>query len=144
MSSASFFSLFCDDPRRSVWMRVTPARYGRRPGRPLARVAAWREEEDAAAKLTAPGARFCTLQPENHRVTIDCDDKTLGDEGYRLVGKCFRLEAANFNRCDLNDDRMRHLAGLRHLTSLATPDTPEVTMRESRISLRSGDWSACS
>ena len=51
-------------------------------------------------------------------MAIDCNDKTLGDEGYRLLGKCFRLEAASFIRCDLNDDRMQCLAGLSHLTSL--------------------------
>ncbi|MGA2256952.1 MAG: hypothetical protein ABSG53_20055 [Thermoguttaceae bacterium] len=112
-----------------VWLRATP------DGRDLAdnlsdRSQEWRhggEEQDAAEKLTAMGARFGRLPPENRLVSIDCNDKTLGDEGYRLVGKCFRLELASFIRCDLNDDRIQHLAGLSHLTSLTILDTPAVT-----------------
>ena len=74
------------------------------------------------------GARFGrSAPPEQHFVSIDCKNSTLGDEGYRLVGKCFRLQAAKFLECDLNDDRMQYLAGLRNLTSLTISDTPEVT-----------------
>ena len=112
-----------------VWLRVTP------DGRDLAGNVSDRwheqrhggEERDAAERLTAMGAIFVGLPPDNRFVSIGCNDKTLGDEGYRLVGKCFRLEAASFIHCDLNDDRMKHLAGLSHLTSLAIVDTPAVT-----------------
>ncbi len=113
-----------------VWLRVTPA------GQDLADVLSdrWQqarhggEERDAVEKLTALGARFGrSAPPEQHFVSIDCKNNTLGDEGYRLVGKCFRLQAAKFLECDLNDDRMQYLAGLRNLTSLTISDTPEVT-----------------
>ena len=112
-----------------VWLRVTPE------GADLAddlsdRWQLWRhgsEEQDAAEKLTAMDAMLGRLPPQQRLVSINCTDKTLGDEGYRLVGKCFRLETAVFIRCDLTDERMRHLAGLTHLTSLAILDTPAVT-----------------
>jgi len=90
----------------------------------------WRhggEEQDAAVTLTALGVQLRRLPPQNHLVAIDCNDKTLADEGYRLLGKCFRLEAASFIRCDLNDDRMQRLVALSHLTSLTIVDAPAVT-----------------
>jgi hypothetical protein len=112
-----------------VWLRAT------RDGRDLADNLSdrWQErqhggeEKDAVEKLTAMGARFGRLPPDNYLVSIDFNGKTLGDEGYRLVGKCFRLEMASFIRCDLNDDRMRYLTGLSRLTSLTIIDTPAVT-----------------
>jgi hypothetical protein len=112
-----------------VWLKAT------RDGRDFAdtlsdRTQQWRhggEEKEAAEKLTALGARFIRLPPENRLVSIDCTKKTLDDEGYRLVGKCLNLEVATFNNCDLNDDRMQHLMGLNRLTSLNIVDTPTVT-----------------
>ncbi len=113
----------------AVWLRVTPE------GRDLAddlsdRWHEWRhpgEEQNAAEKLTAMGASMGRLPPANRLVSIDCNDKTLGDDGYRLIGKCFSLEVAKFIHCDLNDERMQYLAGLRHLTSLNVIDTSAVT-----------------
>lgn len=113
-----------------VWLRVT------REGRDLAgdmsdRTEAWRhgsEEKDAAEKLKAMGAIMVRSAARDQSfASIDCKDKTLGDEGYRLVGKCFGLQAAAFTHCDLNDDRIQNLAGLRHLSSLTIFDTPAVT-----------------
>jgi hypothetical protein len=113
-----------------VWLRLTP------DGQELAgnlsdRWQQWRhggEEQDAAQKLTALGAIMVrSAPPERYFASINLTGKTLGDEGYRLVGKCFRLESASFMHCDLNDDRLKNLAGLSHLTSLAISDTPAVT-----------------
>jgi hypothetical protein len=109
-----------------VWLRVTP------DGRDLAddlsgRWQQWRhggEEQDAARKLAALGAG---VVGQEHPLSINCQDKTLGDEGYRWVGKCSGLVEARFLRCDLNDDRMKSLAGLSRLTSLTIFDAPEVT-----------------
>ena len=112
-----------------VWLRATPQ------GREVADEASrrwqqWRhggDEEAAAAKLQAMGARVGRLPPEQRVVSINCTDMTLGDEGYRLVGRCFNLQTASFIGCDLDDDRMRHLAGLGNLTSLVVAKTPAVT-----------------
>ena len=51
----------------------------------------------AKCKTPPPSSRRCgaimgRMPPDNRLVSISCTDKTLGDEGYRLVGKCFRLE----------------------------------------------------
>jgi len=116
-------------PALLVWLRVT------RDGRDLAddmldRWQQWRhgsEERDAATTLMAMGVQLRRLPPANHLVAVDCYDKALGDEGYQLLAKCFRLEAASFTRCDLNDERMGRLTALDHLTSLTIIDTPAVT-----------------
>ena len=60
-------------------------------------------------------------------MSITCQGLTLGDEGYQLVAKCFRLEAVSFIHCDLNDERMQCLADLHHLSSLTIFDAPGVT-----------------
>ncbi len=116
-----------------VWLRQTPE------GRDLADELThrWRrsqqsqhsgEEREAAEKLTAMGARLIrSAPPEQYFASINCNNQTLGDDGYRLVGKCRRLESATFIHCDLNDDRMQYLAGLGDLTSLNIVDTPAVT-----------------
>ena len=112
-----------------VWLRAT------RDGREMAGELSHRwqqsrhgdEQRDAAEKLAAMGAHLGRLPPDQRLVSIDCKDKSLGDEGYRLVGKCFSLETASFVGCDLNDKRMQHLAGLVNLTSLVIANTPAVT-----------------
>jgi len=112
-----------------VWMRVTPE------GRELAGelFQHWRQsrhggtEQDAAEKLTAMGALVVHSLPDQSVASINCTDKTLGDEGYRLIGECYRLQVVNFNHCDVTDDRLRYLTGLSDLTSLVIIDTPAVT-----------------
>ena len=113
-----------------VWLRMTPE------GREMATDATRRwqrsrhgeEERDAAAKLTALGARLVrSAPPEPYFASLNCNDLTLGDEGYQLIGKCYRLESATFIHCDLNDERIRYLIGLSDLASLNIINTPEVT-----------------
>jgi hypothetical protein len=112
-----------------IFLRITPE--GRETGKDLAE--RWQEirhggaARDAGQKLIAMKVRLGTLQPDPSYVTLDCSNQSLGDEGFRLVGKCFHLKAASFIHTDLNDDRMKYLANLTRLASLTIAETPALT-----------------
>src|SRR5262249_50196728 len=53
-----------------------------------------KEAQDAAAKLIQMKVQMGTMPPDTKYVTLNCSDANvkLGDEGFRLIGKCVQLE----------------------------------------------------
>ena len=86
------------------------------------------EARDAAWKLMFMKAHFSTVPPSPDYVAMECMNLSLGDDGFRLVGKCFHLKTVAFTNTDMNDRRMQCLDSLPHLVSLTIIDkTPTVT-----------------
>ena len=112
-----------------LYLRLTPdgRDFAAELSRHWSRSAPSGDESAAAAKLQSLGGQIGRLPPEEHVVSLNFTDKKLGDDGYRLLGKCPRLQSAVFIKCDLTDQRMRFFAGLTDLTSLSIIDAPAVT-----------------
>jgi hypothetical protein len=112
-----------------VWLKFTAE--GQGVARDLA--ARWQdfrhgdEARDAAEKLIAMKVQMGTLPPDPTYITLDCTDLQLGDDGFRLIGKCIQLQNLTLIHTDANDERIKCLAGLHRLRSLAIIDSPDVT-----------------
>jgi hypothetical protein len=112
----------------AIWMKTTDD--GQRAARDLS--ARWQdyrhggEAREAAEKLIAMKVRMGTLPPAGPYITLDSTDLQLGDDGFRLIGKCIQLQNLQLIRTDANDERMKRLSGLSRLTSLTIIDCPKV------------------